>query len=917
MDNPWATTWDDNPSQWPTALNAEHAWEDVTTVHLPDTAMDDDIAPQDQLATSHLPVDAAEPHSASVSDHQPVRPISPLCGSSDPVSETNDAILHNNMASVSSLSVNDDVQTTLDPPDHDWSTAWATASPSDTNPKQTQHLDQWEAARQEKEKLNRVVPPELLDSILRHCQKVVQEIWPTPGTNDEDNWRSGFDGHADISALLAQLIPTDSALPPAVQFSATATAKAMNEALKLTRHSSVSATSPLSRLLASKGSLEWEKSMKAKQDVVPDTAHVGWRVLEKEDRISTLAEESKSKKATGGLLSFWSRRTSAIQAAPVEAPRERSSSPARSSLESVKSTLHPPSSRAASPSKATTASVPPPPSTDPHPAVVATASAPSAVSRFLNRFSRVKGAQHTSLALSSDDLEFLSDIVPSASDPPESINDSALDASTGASPLSPLPPKLPPPIQPPPKQPLASSRPSSALGLATVAGVSMTGSAPTDFQVQAANHIPNVPLLVTPLSPRPAASLSRAQSPLSLTDVTVASGQSSTSSIQQRLQSSSQSNSRPHSFTLPPPQKIHPSLHIPPLLPPPPVSPPQTPRPTAFPSGHSSTMRSTNASSFHDSNDSDDEFSAFASFPPSAAPFLPSEPYPSQGPPSLPPRRTYERKHYPSSSSTSSILSPASQSSLDQLYSTKSFVSASLDSFDDFVSPPPAVRDERNKRTPSPPPLPVKPLQHYQPPRLDTVAPRVYHAHTPSQMSTSPTVHTSLMHSAFSVPTEEHRRTQTLVNRAAARGGIMWPAASGSDEPRVRTIPPPPSSSSSPKPLIGEEGLDLLGDGDALGGGLRLLPAPLSAVGGSVVSPVDAPRTPFGVAGGPGKGLDLRNQLQPSPPPLPSTSTPIFSFSSLGKPTPLAAANPGSLQPAKPKQTGGLSAQDLSFFEGL
>ena len=126
-------------------------------MHLPDTAMDDDIAPQDQRATSHLPVDAAEPHSASVSDHQPVRPISPLCGSSDPVSETNDAILHNNMASVSSLSVNDDVQTTLDPPDHDWSTAWATASPSDTNPKQTQHLDQWEAARQEKEKLNRVV----------------------------------------------------------------------------------------------------------------------------------------------------------------------------------------------------------------------------------------------------------------------------------------------------------------------------------------------------------------------------------------------------------------------------------------------------------------------------------------------------------------------------------------------------------------------------------------------------------------------------------------------------------------------------------------------------------------------------------------------------------------------------------------
>jgi hypothetical protein len=114
---------------------------------------------------------------------------------------------------------------------------------------------------------------------------------------------------------------------------------------------------------------------------------------------------------------------------------------------------------------------------------------------------------------------------------------------------------------------------------------------------------------------------------------------------------------------------------------------------------------------------------------------------------------------------------------------------------------------------------------------------------------------------------------------------------------------------------MGEEGFDLLG-GD-FGGGLEALP-PLNAVGGtgmvSMVSPpaMGALRAPFGV-GGPGKELGLRNQPQP----LPFTSAPIPSFASLSTSSPLAAPTSGSLQPAKPKQTGGLSAQDLSFFEGL
>ena len=669
----------------------------------------------------------------------------------------------------------------------------------------------------------------------------------------------------------------------------------MNEALKLTRHLPASASSPLSRLLTSKGSLEWEKSIKAKQDVILDTAHVGWRVLEREDRLNAL-EESKQRKATSGLLSFWNRRASAIQAAPVEPLSERSSPPARLSLESIKPVPYPPSSRAASPPKALTTSVPPP--TDSQPPVITIAPAPSAVSRFLSRFSRTKGPQHSSLALSSDDLEFLSDIVPSASDPPdEDSNDDALSALTGASNPSPLPPKLPPPIPPPPKQPILSSHSSSVPGLGSLDGVSVIANAHTAFQKQTANRAPDVPVLAPPLSPEPAGSFSRAQSPpLSLKGM--APGQSSTPSVRQTFQSSS----RPSSQLLPP-RKIPPLLSIPPLLPPPPVSPPQTPRPSILSSStpaHPSTMQSANISPLYDS---DEEFSAFTSFPPPVpSPFPSSEPYPSQGPPSPPsppPRRSYERTHYPTSSSTSSILSPASRTSLDQLCSTRSSIPASLDSFDDFVSPPPVARGENRKPTALPPTLPIKP--HLQPLHLDTFSSRVYHARTPSQTFASPTVRTSLLNGPSSVPSvsrAEHQRTQSLVNHAAARGGTLWPNSPDMKASSVKPIPPP-SAPASPNSLIGYEGFDLLGD-DTLGGSLEVLPVSLD--------------TKMGVANGTGKGLGWRNQLQPSPPPLPSTSATILSFPS---PVPFTATNPGSLQPSKPKQTGGLSAQDLLFFEGL
>ena len=49
--------------------------------------------------------------------------------------------------------------------------------------------------------LSQAQPPEFLDSLLRHCQQVSQEIWPASETNVEESWRSGFDDHADMYVL--------------------------------------------------------------------------------------------------------------------------------------------------------------------------------------------------------------------------------------------------------------------------------------------------------------------------------------------------------------------------------------------------------------------------------------------------------------------------------------------------------------------------------------------------------------------------------------------------------------------------------------------------------------------------------------------------------------------------------------------
>ncbi len=218
----------------------------------------------------------------------------------------------------------------------------------------------------------------------------------------------------------------------------------MSEALKLTRHSQVTRSSPIALYMASKGSTSWENSLKSRPNMIQeDIVPAGWKILETTKEEPIVADDGK-KKPNGGLLSFFGRRgtNSSTDA------NKRSSSPI-ASISSAKSGSSPRASveggrRSASQSVAGDKSTPASPSvasfgstvvqkndTNPLPETQATSTtAPineivrepspppaSAVSRFLGRFSsRPKTSSMDSIALSQDDLEFLSD-VPSLTSP--------------------------------------------------------------------------------------------------------------------------------------------------------------------------------------------------------------------------------------------------------------------------------------------------------------------------------------------------------------------------------------------------------------------------------------------------------------------------------------------------------------------
>ncbi|KAG0709183.1 hypothetical protein DFH29DRAFT_218330 [Suillus ampliporus] len=471
----------------------------------------------------------------------------------------------------------------------EWGAAWAETSAPEVSVGVEEPPDEWEAARQEKEKLNRAVPPEILAALIQKCQDVSGELWPEIESDSDaiqSNWRSGSDGLENITVLLNDLVPEGMVLPPPIQFSQTATAKAVNNALKLTRHMSLTRKSPMALLLSSKGSADWEKSIKARKDITLDDSPVGWRILENDER-AAITDANQPKKPGGGLLSFWNRKASS-SILSTDAKVENARSPPISARSSVESTKPPvPERRDVSPARAPAIFMSPPlvtsSSTAPDIVIPAATPAPSAVSRFLNRFSRVKstGSERKSLALSTDDLDFLSDIVPSAHDPDDDTDDAQLKALSSLinSNPTPLPTRLPPPLAPPPK-PLSvnTSRPPSVAGLS---GLGITLEPARSFPRPTSNRALSLP---PPLSPVTGTSFSRPHSPAVplkqfSPPINATFSAYATPNIPAAIPSPPPPSSRTHSpFQLLPPPKAPSTLSIPPLLPPPPVSPPQTPR---------------------------------------------------------------------------------------------------------------------------------------------------------------------------------------------------------------------------------------------------------------------------------------------------------------------------------------------------
>ncbi|KAL4254833.1 hypothetical protein ABKN59_004663 [Abortiporus biennis] len=390
-----------------------------------------------------------------------------------------------------------------------WGSAWASESDDVHRSDSNDAVDEWEAAKQEREKLDRVVPEEVRTKILDDCEAFCNERWPIKDDDlqtksDQDSWRNnirtGMREVKGFDTLMDQYFPRELPSHPPVNFSKTNLAKKRAAEIRLTRNLPIVKESPWSYYMASKGSTTWEKAVKAHKDAPEDdVVPAGWRVLDKDTPVETKAV--KAQKTSSGFFSFWGRKdakpsvsTASISStssasvsrsqSPAALDKSKSSpgtlsqsngpsSPTKSSSEDVMSPtslMSPPGSAdtpfssgfdiTSPPTSASYADAPVPLEMDRS----QSSPAPSAVSRFLNRFSShrrsaLPSSAHSSLALSSDDLEFLSDIVPSAGD---EADDEPLAGSAALANLikpEPLPPMLPPP---PANVPLPQSRPSSA-----------------------------------------------------------------------------------------------------------------------------------------------------------------------------------------------------------------------------------------------------------------------------------------------------------------------------------------------------------------------------------------------------------------------------------------------------------------------
>ncbi|KAJ7777462.1 hypothetical protein B0H16DRAFT_1879515 [Mycena metata] len=890
-----------------------------------------------------------------------------------------------------------------DAEDSAWGTAWAPHE--DEEPEDDAPVDEWEAAKQQKAMQDKHVPPELLAAILLQFTELSNDLFPplpTPKLDPDDyraNRHKGLQGIDSLNPNVIRLLPTDLTLPPPRPFLKSAIAKQTAESLRLSRSASFVRFSPLSHYSATKGSTAWEASVKRRPEPVGDADLLppGWRVVEKKDEVVVT---DKKKTGHGGLLSFFGRRAGTPPVVSGEGSTPRSASPAsasspRASMDSVRSpTLSAKSPTNTSPatstvvSPTTSTSTPPPapplvaptlsqtpsqmsqssdtfetPADPPTPA----SAAPSRVSRFLGRFGRKSSVASTgpqNLALSEGDFDFLADIeggaaeastAPMIADSNFSISGALLDDAV------PLPAKLAPPPRPaavPAIPAPMAAKPVAAAAVPTRHGEQAPrGPEITDINIDElaifGTYTPpppankkQPPTVTKPFAP-PLVSSSSApaptptgMSPVESTDIDFSAwgfddeepksgGMVRRDSEPVRRTTGQTLNTRAaqnvRGGVIPPPRRaptaimssgsskpaVVPKLDATFGFPPPPRS--QTQTPTAAPILPPPPGMKAPAAKPALLDDDDDEFSDFHTPPISP---------PTSG------NALYDASFSSSTSSNRALFASTSSASVP----TNLF-----DDFDDFMQASP--HSPETLRTPSPPRLPAKS------PRFQAPAPLFFAQRAPSQSSDdpddTPLAVIAQESKAAAAKAASHERTRSLVESAAARSGVRWPARAppspvpeviapppnGADpfgfdfagsssmqsqqaaflgrgtaptELKTSAFPPPPAVVRAQSPPVKSRG--------------TLSPPPQVQKSVSVPAPAPMPFFPPP----PGQSAPLRRALSPPvasqtpvlmpPPPQNGFGAPKMTST----PTP-----PPAMSAALTKSSGGLSASDLSFFEGL
>ncbi|KAJ7173742.1 hypothetical protein C8R46DRAFT_1348348 [Mycena filopes] len=902
-----------------------------------------------------------------------------------------------------------------DAADSAWGEAWTPHDAAEEREEDDAPVDEWEAAKQQKAMQDRHVPPELLAAILLQFTELANDLYPplpTPKLDPDDyraNRHKGLLGVDSLNPNVIRLLPNDLTLPPQQPFLKSAIAKQTAESLRLSRSAAFVRFSPLSHYSATKGSTAWEASVKRRPEPVGDSDLLppGWRVVEKKDEVVV---SDKKKPGHGGLLSFFGRRAATPPVVSGDGPTPRSASPAsgsspRASMDSVRSpTLStksptnpsPATSTAVSPTASTSTPPPAPPLVAPtlsqtpsqtsqssEPGVDTTdtatpASAPSRVSRFLGRFGRKSSAASTgprNLSLSEGDFDFLADIeggpagpntTPMIADTNFSISGALLDDPV------PLPARLAPPPRPAvipipapmtakpatlPRQNGEQAPRGSDINTDELA-IFGTFTPPPPVNKKQSTPTPRVfapPLVASSSAPAPTPQPAK-MSPVDSKDIDFSAwgfdeeetkGASGAGGIVRRESEPVAGMGRPARQTLntravptarggavPPPRRAPTAImssgaYKPAVVPkldatfgfPPPPSRTQTQTATATPTLPPPPGMKAPAAKAALLDEDDDEFSDFHT--PQTSP-------PTSG-------NAFYDASFSSSTSSNRALFASSSSSASASGPTNLF-----DDFDDFMQVP-SPQSPPTLRTPSPPRLPAK-SPRFQPP-----APLSFG--TSEDLDDTPLA--LIAQESKAVLAANHQRARSLVESAAARSGVRWPAhAPASPIPEVLAPPPngvdpfgfdfsdstmqsqqaafmgrggaPPELKTStfppPPPVVRAISPPVKTSAfPPPPGGMRALSPPVK----STLSPppqvqksVSAP-TPF-FPPPPGARAPMRAL---SPPVASQTPVPVLMPPQNGigaKLAPAASPTPPSAMSAAPtKSSGALSASDLSFFEGL